>query len=152
MKKRWCRTIHLTEEAKHAKALLMKLCKLLSSAGNRKFCLEMAVTSNFCEGHIIDMGHCDYRADDWHYDPDGPDSIGMIFFGGHFSRKKHGKDIAISKAWTSLLEDSIGIGELGMKHTLTEHLKYFGPKFDLNFKSISEFETWIDRKLEEIGG
>ena len=97
------------------------------------------------EGHIIDSGHCFCDSDDfdeWRYDPNGSDCIGMIFFGGYFSKKKYGNN-AISKAWVSLLEDCIGIGTLGKYHTLTEHLQHFGPKIDLNFNSCEEFEIWL---------
>lgn len=111
----------------------------------------MNPANNFYEGHIIDSGKCSCDSgdlDDWRYDPNGKDEIGMIFFGGHFSRKKH-KD-AVSKAWISLLEDCIGIGELKEHHTLTSHLECFGPKMDVNFKSFKEFEVWIDAKLNEL--
>ena len=68
---------------------------------------------------------------------------GMIFFGGHFSKKK--REDAKSKAWISLLEDCMGIGELGKHHTLTEHLTYFGPKLDFNCKNTEELRI----KLKE---
>ena len=145
MNKFWYRSVKLSKEAKRAKDLLTRLCEVLSIVGGRKFSLEMNAYNDVYEGHIIDSGNCFCDSDDfyeWRYDSNGQDYIGMMFFGGHFSRKKY-RNNAISKAWISLLEDCIGIGELGYHHTLTEHLKYFGPKLNLNFKSIDEFEIWI---------
>ena len=82
-------------------------------------------------------------------DGSGEEEIGMVLVGGYFSRKKYG-DAAVSKAWVSLLEDCIGIGELGKEHTLTEHLRMFGPLLDVNFNSFDELETWLDSKLVEL--
>lgn len=132
----------------------MKLCKVLSDIGGRTFSLEMNVCNDIYEGHIIDNGKCTVDDDTefgevYRYDPNGEEDIGMIFFGGYFSRKKYG-DAAISKAWMSLFEDCIGIGELGKKHTLTEHLRMFGPMLDVNFNSISELETWLNAKAVEL--
>lgn len=151
MKKNWYRSIKLSKDAIYAKLLLMKLCRILSIEGKRDFLLEMNAYDNIYEGYIIDTGKCICDSDypyNWHYDPNGPDKIGMIFFGGHFSRKKH-KD-AISKAWISLLEDCIGIGELKEHHTLTQNLETFGPRLDVNFKSFREFEVWANSKLNEL--
>ena len=148
MQKVFYRSIKLSNEAKYAKLLLLKLCRVLSDVGGREFCLEMNLSNDFYEGHIVDTGRCSCGSadvDEWHYDPDGPDEIGMIFFGGHFSRKKH-KD-AISKAWISLLEDCIGIGELKEHHALTRNLETFGPRLDVNFKSFREFEVWANGKF-----
>lgn len=154
MKKCWYRSIKLSKEAKHAKELLLKLCKVLSIVGGRTFSLEMNACNDIYEGHIIDNGKCTVYEDpevgeDWKYDPNGEEDIGMIFFGGYFSRKKYGK-AAISKAWVSLLEDCIGIGELGKEHTLIAHLRMFGPMLDVNFKNIRDFETWLSSKLAEL--
>lgn len=151
MKKNWYRSVKLSDEAKHAKTLLIKLCKVITAIGGREFFLEMNVCNNIYEGHIVDSGKCfcdSDNIDEWRYDPNGKDDIGMIFFGGYFSRKKC-KD-AISKAWVSLLEDCIGIGELKEQHTLTHHLESFGPKLDVNFKSFHEFEVWVNAKLNEL--
>lgn len=152
MKKYWYRKITLTKDAQHAKMLLTKLCEVLSIAGGRAFSLEMKPYCGIYEGHIIDSGRCFCDSDvydEWKYDPNGPDKIGMMFFGGYFSKKKYGTN-AINKAWVSLLEDCIGIGTLSKDHTLTEHLTYFGPKLNLNFNSIKEFETWLDISLKEM--
>ena len=154
MKKHWYRSVKLSKEAKHAKELLLKLCKVLSIVGGRTFSLEMNACNDTYEGHIIDNGKCIVYEDPevgevYKYDPNGEEDIGMIFFGGYFSRKKYG-DAAISKAWVSLLEDCIGIGELGKEHTLTEHLRMFGPMLDVNFKSFDELEIWLDSKLVEL--
>lgn len=151
MKKVFYRSVRLSKQAKYAKSLLIKLCKVLSAAGGREFFLEMNACNNIYEGHIVDSGKCfcdSDNPDDWRYDPKGKDEIGMIFFGGYFSRKTH-KD-AISKAWISLLEDCIGIGELKEHHTLTRNLETFGPKMDVNFKRFREFEVWVNAKLNEL--
>ena len=154
MKKFWYWSVKLSKEAKHAKELLLKLCKVLSIVGSREFSLDMTARFNVYEGHIIDNGKCTVYEDPEvgeveKYDPNGEDDIGMIFFGGYFSRKKYG-DAAVSKAWVSLLEDCIGIGELGKEHTLTEHLRMFGPLLDVNFNSFDELETWLNSKLVEL--
>lgn len=151
MNKKFYRSVSLSHDAKYAKTLLIGLCKILSAVGGRKFYLEMSLYNNFYEGHIIDSGKCfcdSDNFDEWRYDPAGSDDIGMIFFGGHFSRKKHTD--AISKAWVSLLEDCIGIGELKEHHTLTRNLEMFGPKLDVNFKSVGDFEAWLNIKLDEL--
>ena len=139
----------LTKDAKLAKSYVLRICKFLSKLGNRNFHVEMQAYCNTFEGHIIDGGKVkdgDYEEylndclDEVCEDVLNED-IGMIFWGGYYSRKKH-KD-AMSKAWTSLLTDCIGNSpnrELAECHNLTKSLKTFGPKIDLNCKTVDDLE------------
>lgn len=151
-KKFWYRDFNrqLTKEAKIAKSYVLRICKLLSKLGNRNFHIEMQAYCNIFEGHIID----DRKVKDGDYEEYLKDcldevredvlneDIGMIFWGGYYSRKKH-KD-ALSKAWTSLLTDCVGNSpdrELAECHNLTKDLKLlFGPKIDLNCKTVDDLE------------
>lgn len=160
--KRWhkLQSSVLTKEAKKAKQLLQRICDCLTKYGGRKFYLEMGKYCHDYEGYIIDSGKCvddPLALDGIRYDPNGKEEIGMIFFGGHFCEHKtshrpaFGKG-AISKAWVSLLEDCIGIGELGASHTLTEHLKSLGPVMDFNCASLEELEAKLKKyEQKEVG-
>lgn len=84
----------------------------------------MGLDSHCYEGHIIVNSKND-------------ECNGMIFWGGYFSRKKH-KD-AESKAWISLLEDCIGIGEDSKIHNLTKYVEEcYGNSIDFNCSSKEE--------------
>ena len=153
MKKKWYKSeiSDLTKEGKEARRLVLEICKVLTSNSNGKFIAEMSLYASYYEGHIIDCRKVKYAEYSNWLDECPPEErnmilnedIGMIFFGGHFSKKK--REDAKSKAWISLLEDCMGIGELGKHHTLTEHLTYFGPKLDFNCKNTEELRI----KLKE---
>lgn len=153
MKKNWYKSEinDLTKDGKKARKLVLAICDVLSKNSNGKFTTEMNLYANYYEGYIIDsrkVKDADYG--NWLDEclPEDKEEllnedIGAMFFGGHFSRKKH-KD-AKSKAWVSLLEDCMGIGELKQSHTLTTHLKDFGPRLDFNCENIEELKL----KLKE---
>jgi len=143
MKKRWYRQItsSLTEEAKIAKSYVIRICKLLSKESNRHFHALMNAYNDVYEGHIIDSGNYIEKDEDTFVLSEEGDPIGMIFWGGFYSRKKY-KD-AMSKAWISLLEDCIGSTELHEIHNLTDHLKDFGPKIDFNCNTTEKLEELL---------
>lgn len=131
----------LTKQGKEAKTLVIRICKALSKAAGRGFHVEMNAWNNIYEGHIIDEGKCKLNElDAYELSADG-DDIGMVFFGGHFSRKTH-KD-ALSRAWVSLLEDCIGQSEVSEFHSLAECLKTFGPCLDFSCKSAAELDKLL---------
>lgn len=125
---------YLTKLGKRCKLLAQRICNLLSLKGNRQFFLEMRPYCNIYEGHIIDTGKDELN-----------EEIGLIFWGGFFSRKKY-KD-AESKAWISLIEDCIGISEVKDFHNLTRSLEiWYGPNINFNFKTIDELESFLDKQ------
>jgi len=137
----------LSKKAKAARRYVLRICELLTKESGRKFTAEMNAWNNAYEGHIIDSGKCE------EIDPviglyqlsfGGGEDIGMIFWGGHYSRKKY-KD-ALSKAWISLLEDCIGNAENGKIsdfHSLTNALETYGPKIDFNCKTTENLEELL---------
>lgn len=137
----------MTKQAKVAKSYVLRICDLLSKLGNRKFTVDMSARFNIYEGHIIDHGKCVW--DDITYtcslSDNGTDEVGMVFWGGFFSRKKY-KD-AMSRAWISLLDDCIGssgIDNFNLTYYLNDGV---GPKIDLKCKTISA----LDEVLKEHG-
>jgi len=136
MKKRWYRNrdTELTKEAKAARRFVMRICAYLTKVSGHVFSAEMSKCCRDYEGHIIDHGKL--LADDGNVV-----TIGMMFWGGHFAMRKYGRR-AVSKAWVSLLEDCIGTGELGLDHTLSDHLKDVSClAVDLSCGSLDELEV-----------
>lgn len=156
MHKKWYKQDYskLTKTGKEAKALVTRICKVLSKYSGRNFFVTMDVDKNTYEGHIIDSGYCIEKESDipFAYDIEittnkNDDPIGMIFWGGFFSRTKY-KD-AESRAWVSLVEDCIGQScdkDVREIHNLTFALEMFGPELDFNCKDIEE----LKEKLNEF--
>lgn len=136
MKKRWYRhrDAELAKEAKAARRFVLRICAYLTKVSGRVFSAEMSKCCRDYEGHILDGGRI--------VDVDGSDmTIGMVFWGGHFGVRRYSRR-AVSKAWVSLLEDCIGIGELGLEHTLSDRLKDVSClAVDLNCGSLDELEV-----------
>lgn len=131
----------LTKAGKEAKALVVRICKALSKESGRGFHVEMNAWNNTYEGHIIDEGKCIEGEDGEYVLSTEGDDIGMIFFGGYYSRKHYAD--AQSRAWVSLLEDCIGQSDVSEFHNLTESLKTFGPRLDFNCKSAAELDALL---------
>ena len=129
----------LTDEAKEAKSLVERICKVLSAQANANIYPEVSVWKGDYEGLIIDTRtYKDVCVDDYEdYKDHINEKLGIIFFGGHFSKKRYHD--AYSRAWISLLEDCIGIGE-EPEHNLTAYLEDIGPKVDFQCKSIEELK------------
>ena len=145
--KQWYRNCNrsLSKEARLAKSYVLRICKLLSKLGNRDFSVEMTARFNVYEGHIIDHGKCVW--DDITYtcslSDNGTDEVGMVFWGGFFSRKKY-KD-AMSRAWISLLDDCIGssgIDNFNLTYYLNDGV---GPKIDLKCNTVGELEKILEK-------
>lgn len=136
MKKRWYRhrDAELAKEAKAARRFVLRICAYLTKVSGRVFSAEMSKCCRDYEGHILDSGGI--------VDVDGSDmTIGMVFWGGRFGVRRYGRR-AVSKARVSLLEDCIGIGELGLEHTLSDRLKDVSClAVDLNCGSLDEPEV-----------
>lgn len=156
MHKKWFKRNYskLTKAGKDAKALVMRICKVLTKYSGRNFYVTMNAFNNDYEGHIIDSGKCVEVESDIPFayelklsDCKNAKPIGMIFYGGFFNMKKF--EDAESLAWVSLVEDCIGQCddvELREIHNLTNSLKDFGPQLDFNCKNFEE----LKEKLNEL--
>lgn len=145
----------LTSDATYAKNMIHRICKLLSKKSGRRFYVTMNCYNDVYEGHIVDTGKCIDNPDpsngEYFLLADNGDTIGTIFFGGFYSRKKH-KD-AESNAWISLLEDCIGQScdeDIRECHNLTKALGCFGPHLDFNCKDFKELEKKLTNYEMEI--
>jgi len=131
----------LTKEGKKAKSFVDRICNVISSVAHRKFYAVIDKYADDYEAHIRDSGliGIDAFCDDNNINGfECGNEVGLVFFGGHFSLRKH-KD-AMSKAWVSLLEDCMGISAVKDFHNLTQSLEAFGPKINFNCKTIEELE------------
>lgn len=144
MKKRWYRhrDAELAKGAKAARRFVLRICAYLTKVSGRVFSAEMSKCCRDYEGHILDSGRIVDVDGKLVPSGDGSDmTIGMVFWGGHFGVRRYGRR-AVSKARVSLLEDCIGIGELGLEHTLSDRLKDVSClAVDLNCGSLDELEV-----------
>lgn len=98
MHKKWYKQDYnkLTKAGKEAKALVIRICKVLTKHSGRNFYVTMDAFNNDYEGHIIDSGKCVEVESDIPFayelklsDNKNAKPIGMIFWGGFFNRKKY---------------------------------------------------------------
>lgn len=138
---------HLNKEGSEARELIHKICNILTHISGRNFYAQMYCTNNRYEAHIIDTGRykeIDLYTLEYSTNKDDP-MIGMIFFGGHYDRRK--RYDAEEMAWISLVLDCIGQCEdveLRATHNLTRALEDFGPHIDFNFDSIDDLKKFLN--------
>lgn len=136
----------LSKKGREYKELANKICSVLSHSG-RKFYTKMYCTNNRYEAHIIDTGRCEeIGMYELKYSTNENDPmIGMIFFGGHYDRRKIKN--AEEMAWISLVLDCIGLCEdieLRETHNLTRALEDFGPHINFNFDSVDDLKKFLN--------
>lgn len=155
MKKPWYKQSvgRLTERGEFARDIVRRICIVLGHASKRKFFVEMQLYGGVYEGHIIDSGKvrdADIRPDEVEeINDEWNEDIGMIFFGGYFSKKIY-KD-AESRAWESLMIDCMGADpDVGKYHNLTRSLETFGPRLDFNCKTVPELIEKLEKYEKEI--
>ena len=136
----------LSKKGLEYRELANKICSVLSHSGKRKFYTKMYCTNNKYEAHIIDTGRYEDDICELKYSTNENDPmIGMIFFGGHYDRRKIKN--AEEMAWISLILDCIGLCEdveLRETHNLTNALLDFGPRINFNFDSVDDLKKFLN--------
>ena len=131
------RAKRLTPKAKYAISMLRRICKWLHTIDGREYCVEVNCLGNDYEAEIFVLEHID--CDEARCRKKNPRWM-VAMWGGHFN-KYSSKWANESAAWVSLLEDVIGIGELGDHHKLSKYYEDEHPEVRaIDCKSFEELE------------